>query len=207
MRNISSWTRSSRRSFVAGGALLATPYFFIRAARAADPKRLSAYNYDGVVGKFYADYWIKPFEEKFDVKIDTVPVNASLVPLDKLMAQIEAGRPEADYVPLQPTQMIVANRNNALLKIGADQLPAGRDCDPEYLSDYGPKTVPYAYGLAYDTKKVEKPPTSWKDMWSPAMKKQVSINDAAFEQALQMVNLTFKGATSASGRRDVPPPG
>jgi spermidine/putrescine-binding protein len=188
--------RTIIRGVAATGLGLAAPWFYIKAPRAADPKRLNAYNYDGVVGKFYADYWIKPFEEKFDVKIDTVQVSASLVPLDKLMAQIAAGRPESDYVPLQPTQMIVAVRNNALMKLGSDKLPAGNDWDSDYLSDYGPKAVPYAYGLAYDKEKVKKPPTSWKEMWSPEMKKQVSINDAAFEQALQMVNLTFKGNTT-----------
>ena len=188
--------RTIIRGVAATGLGLAAPWFYIKAPRAADPKRLNAYNYDGVVGKFYADYWIKPFEEKFDVKVDTVQVSASLVPLDKLMAQIAAGRPESDYVPLQPTQMIIAVRNNALMKLGSDKLPAGRDWDSDYLSDYGPKAVPYAYGLAYDKEKVKKPPTSWKEMWSPEMKKQVSINDAAFEQALQMVNLTFTGKTT-----------
>ena len=44
-------------SLVAGGAL-ATPYFFMRSAK-ADSKQLNIYNWDGNLGDFYVEHWKK----------------------------------------------------------------------------------------------------------------------------------------------------
>jgi putative spermidine/putrescine transport system substrate-binding protein len=99
------------------GSALAVPDFFVRRAAAADPKRLVIYNFDGVLGQFYDQYWIKPFEQANDVKIESITMVGSAPPLDKLAAQINAGRPEVDMAPLQPPQLVFAERNNLLTKI------------------------------------------------------------------------------------------
>jgi putative spermidine/putrescine transport system substrate-binding protein len=191
IQNPSKFPRRTMLLGASSAGVFATPYFFTRRAM-ADPKRIVVYNYDGVVGKFYEDYWINPFRQKFDVKVDTILAPGSVVPFDKLTAQIQAGHPEADVAALQPNDQVVAERNNLVMEIG-DHLPEAVNYYPEYMTKYGPKLVPFAYGLAYNTKMVKAPPTRWRDMWDPAYKGLVGLNDALFEQALQMVNLTFNG--------------
>src|SRR5262249_12204804 len=51
----------------------------------------------------------------------------------------------------------------------------------------------WSYGIAYNTERVAAAPTQWKDLWNPAFKRRVALNEALFEQALQMVNLAWKG--------------
>jgi putative spermidine/putrescine transport system substrate-binding protein len=178
----------SRRAVL--GAGLAAPLFFSRSAK-ADPKRLVIYNFDGELGKFYTENWFRPFEQANDVKIAEITMVGSAPPLDKLTAQINAGRPEADVVPLQPPQLVLAARNTLLLKLDKGALPEAENFHPAYMTDYGPKLGLWSYGLAYNTQKIKTPPTSWRDMWDPRFKGMVGLNDALFEQALQMVNIAF----------------
>src|ERR1700690_2111150 len=111
MRNESPAGPSRRRRLGTAGAAAvppAAPYFSLRSAAAQDPKGIVVYNFDGVVGQFYADNWIKPFQEKFDVKVDTILIAGSEAPLDKLIAQVKAGRPESDVIYLQPPALVIA---------------------------------------------------------------------------------------------------
>jgi spermidine/putrescine-binding protein len=185
--------RAALGGFIGGvaGATLATPMFFTRRA-AADPKRLVIYNFDGVLGQFYDEFWIKPFAQANDVKIDTITMVGSAPPMDKLAAQINAGRPEADMAPLQPPQLVFAERNNLLTRIRRDAIPEAANFYDEYITDYGPKLVLWCYGLAYNKQKIGAgAPTRWRDMWDAKYKGQVGLNDALSEQAMQMANLAF----------------
>jgi len=182
-------------TFGAAGFAAAAPTVFSRAAR-ADPKRLVVYNFDGVLGKFYEDNWIRPFAQSLDVKVDTITMVGSAPPLDKLKAQIDAGRPGVDVAPLQLPQFVLAERNNMMTRIGKTAMPEHVNFYPEYVTDFGPSLVLWSYGLAYNTEKIKTPPTKWRDLWSPEYKGKVALNDALIEQALQMVNLTFTGKLS-----------
>ena len=186
--------RFPRRVILGGLAAnaIAAPYFFTRPAR-ADPKRLVIYNFDGVLGQFYDQYWIKPFEQANDVKIDTITMVGSAPPLDKLAAQIGAGRPEADVAPLQPPQFVFAQRNNLMTRLERGALSEAANYYEEYITDFGPKLVLWCYGLAYNTSKIKVAPTKWRDLWDPRFKGQAALNDALAEQAMQMVNLAFTG--------------
>ena len=184
--------RPSRRRLLQATGALAAPYFFTKSAAAQDPKRIVVYNFDGVVGQFYTDNWIKPFQEKFDVRVDTILIAGSEAPLDKLIAQVKAGRPESDVIYLQPPALVIAERNDMFIPLDG-KLPEAAKYPADYMTKWGPKLTPYCYGLAYNTAKMKMPPTRWRDMWDPAYRKQVAVNDAVFEQTLQMVNLTFTG--------------
>ncbi|MGE3926065.1 MAG: ABC transporter substrate-binding protein [Lautropia sp.] len=182
----------SRRTVLGAGlaAGLSAPAFYMRSAR-ADPKRLVIYKFDGELGKFYTENWIRPFSQANDVKVDEITMVGSAPPLDKLAAQINAGRPEADVVPLQPPQLVFAERNKLLLKLDRAALTEAENFYPEYITEYGPKLGLWSYGLAFNTQKITTRPTSWRDMWDPKFKGMVGLNDALFEQALQMVNIAF----------------
>jgi len=100
---MSKLVRISRRRFVpAAATAIAAPYFFVKASAQTDPKRLVIYTWDGALGRFYDENWIKPFMQQYDVKIETIPMVGASVQLDRVRAQIGAGRPESDLLPLHP---------------------------------------------------------------------------------------------------------
>ena len=67
-KNKNKLSTISRREIikVAGAAtatVLATPYFFVKAHAASDPKHMRMYNFDGNLGDFYTKHWYGPFME------------------------------------------------------------------------------------------------------------------------------------------------
>jgi len=134
-RNISR-RKVLQTSLVAGSAL-ATPYFFMRSAK-ADPKQLNIYNWDGNLGDFYVEHWHKPFEEAFDVKLNVIKLAGSRAPLEKVQAQINAKRPESDFLPLHPDQYIYAQRNNLLMEVGPDMVPEMNNLYSSFVTPHGP---------------------------------------------------------------------
>jgi putative spermidine/putrescine transport system substrate-binding protein len=192
--------RISRRSLavgIAGG--LATPSFFVKAHAQTDPKRLVIYTWDGQLGRFYEENWIKPFMQEFDVRVDTIPMVGASVQLDRVRAQINAGRPESDLLPLHPHQAIFAERNNMMFNVDWSQIPEHRNYDPAYITPRGPRLVIWCYGLCYNTQRVQPAPTSWRDLWDPRFRGRAAINEALLEQAVQMVNLAWNGRTTPIG--------
>ncbi|HYB55672.1 MAG TPA: ABC transporter substrate-binding protein [Alphaproteobacteria bacterium] len=166
---------------------------FIKRAGAAEDKRLVVYNFDGVLGQAVKDLWIAPFAKKNGVTIDTITMTGSSPPMAKIKAEIDAGRPDADVIPMQLTDHVFATRNNMLQTIDRGGMPEYANLYPQFITDNGPGLIIWCYGLAYNTEKIKTPPTSWRDLWNPAYKSKVALNEALFEQALQMVNLTFTG--------------
>jgi putative spermidine/putrescine transport system substrate-binding protein len=189
-----------RRKFAAGAAAGTTfPYFFVKAHAQTDPKRLVIYTWDGALGRFYDEHWIGPFMKQFDVKVETIPMVGASVQLDRVRAQIGAGRPESDLLPLHPHQRIFAERNNMMLKIERSALPEAVNYDPDFITDNGPRLVIWCYGLCYNTEKISQAPTKWRDLWDPRFKGKAAINEALLEQTVQMVNLAFNGRTTPIG--------
>jgi|TARA_B100000959_G_scaffold92404_1_gene98155 putative spermidine/putrescine transport system substrate-binding protein len=185
----------TRRKFIQSAATTAGvagfPYFFVKAHAASDPKVFSAYIYDGNLGEFYDKHWYKPFAEKFDIKIQYIQLKGSRLPMEKVQAQIAAGQPEADVVPMHGDQFIFAKRNNLLEEVG--DLPGYADVYDKFVTPYGPGLVLWCYILAYNTEKVVPAPTSWKVLWDPKYSGRIAINEGLKNQVLEMVNITHKG--------------
>ena len=80
-------------------------------------------NFDGSLGEFYTKHWYKPFQEKFDVKMNFIKLKGSRVPLEKVQAQINAGKPETDVMPMHQDQVIFAQRNNLAMEVDASAIP------------------------------------------------------------------------------------
>jgi putative spermidine/putrescine transport system substrate-binding protein len=194
-----SFTSGRRRLTQAAAAAVTMPYFFVKAHAQTDPKRLVIYTWDGALGRFYDEQWIGPFMKEFDVKVDTIPLVGSSVQLDRVRAQINAGRPESDFLPLHPHQAIFAQRNNMMLKVDWSAMPESKNYDPAFVTENGPRLVIWCYGLCYNTKLVAQPPTKWRDLWDPRFKGRAAINEALLEQTVQMVNLTWNGRTTPIG--------
>ncbi|MCY4463865.1 MAG: extracellular solute-binding protein [Albidovulum sp.] len=185
--------RNALKTATAAAGAMATPYFFVKAHAASDPKVLRLYNFDGTLGDFYTEHWYNPFQEKFDLKLEFIRLKGSRVPLEKVQAQIGAGQPETDLFPLHPDQLIFAKRNNLAMEIPRSAIPEYDNVYDEFITDYGPCLVLWSYGLAYNTEAVSPAPTSWKALWDPAYAGRVALNEALKDQTLQMVNLAFKG--------------
>lgn len=189
-------TSVSRRTVLKGaaaaGAVTAMPYFFMRSAK-ADSKVVRLYNWDGNLGDFYTENWIKPFEELHDVKVQVIRMTGSRAPMEKIMAQVNAGQPETDFVPLHGDQYVFAKRNDLLEPVTAADIPELSNLYSEFVTPHGPQLVLWCYGLAYNTEKVAPAPTSWKVLWDEQYKGRVAINEALKDQTLQMVNLAWKG--------------
>lgn len=161
--------------------------------RAFANETLVVYNFDGVIGKFVKENWIDPFAKAEGVRIDVLTMQGSSPPMAKIKAQVEAGRPDADVIPMQLTDYAFAVRNNMLMPIGRDEIPEYANLFPEFVTDHGPGLILWCYGLAYNTKHITERPKRWKEMWDPAYKGKVALNEALFEQAVQMANLVAKG--------------
>ena len=189
----------NRREIIKGAGataatFLATPYFFVKANAASDPKHMRMYNFDGNLGDFYTEHWYGPFMEKFDVKMDFIRLKGSRAPLEKVQAQINAGQPETDVLPLHPDQVIFAKRNDLMRNVTRSEIPESKNFYDQFFTEYGPNLVLWCYGLAYNTEKVKPAPTSWKILWDKQYAGKVALNEGLKDQTLQMVNLAFKGS-------------
>ena len=193
--NVSVKQEISRRKFIKTAAATAgvagMPFFFVKAHAESDPKVLRMYQYDGNLGEFYDTHWYKPFAEKFDLKLQYIRLKGSRAPLEKLQAQIGAGQPESDMVPMHGDQYIFARRNDLIQEV--KDLPNYSDVYEKFVTDYGPRLVLWCYILAYNTEKVVPAPTSWKALWDSQYAGRVAINEGLKNQVLEMVNITYKG--------------
>tara|TARA_A100001011_G_scaffold338575_1_gene369485 strand:- start:762 stop:1892 length:1131 start_codon:yes stop_codon:yes gene_type:complete len=198
-KNKNKFSIINRREIIKGAgaataAVLATPHFFVKAHAASDPKHMRMYNFDGNLGDFYTKHWYGPFIEKFDVKMDFIRLKGSRAPLEKVQAQINAGQPETDVLPLHPDQVIFAKRNDLMRTVTRSEIPESKNFYDQFFTDYGPNLVLWCYGLAYNTEKVKPAPTSWKILWDKQYAGKVALNEGLKDQTLQMVNLAFKGS-------------
>jgi putative spermidine/putrescine transport system substrate-binding protein len=160
----------------------------------ADEKTLVVNNFDGILGTFIKGAWIDPFAADNNIRIETLTIQGSSPPMAKIKMQVDAGRPpDADVIFMQMTDYVFATRNNLLMPIGRDEIPEYANLYPEFITDHGPGLHPWCYGIAYNTKRIQTPPKRWKDLWNPIYKGKVALNEALFEQAVQMVNLATKG--------------
>jgi putative spermidine/putrescine transport system substrate-binding protein len=189
-------TRVARRSFLrltASALAAGVAPAVISAAARAQSKTFVIYSFDGVLGKTFKDLIIPPFEKQHGVKIETITMPGSVPPMQKVKAMVDAGRPEADVIPMQLTDYVYAKRNNLVMPIGRDEIPEYKNLHPQFITDHGPGLLLWSYGIAYNTKHIKQEPTSWKELWNPAYKGKVAVNEPNFDHTLQMVNLTFTG--------------
>ena len=112
----------------------------------------------------------------------------------KVQAQINAGQPETDVLPLHPDQVIFAKRNDLMRNVTRSELPESKNFYAQFFTEDGPNLVLWCYGLAYNTEKVKPAPTSWKILWDKQYAGKVALNEGLKDQTLQMVNLAFKGS-------------
>jgi len=164
---MSDTMKMSRRSVlntlgVAAAGALAAPAVITRSLAAGET--LVVYNFDGLLGKVIKEHWIDPFSQKNGVKVEVLTMQGSSPPMAKIKAQIDAGRPDADVIPMQMTDYVFGVRNKLFQPIDAKDMPEYANLYQDYITPHGPKLVLWSYGLAYNTDKIKTPPTAWADL-------------------------------------------
>lgn len=125
---------------------------------------------------------IADFEKKYNVKVN-YDVYASN---EELLAKIQAGGAQYDLV--QPSDYMVATmiKLNLLEKLDKTKIPNLKNIVSSFQTpafDPGSQySIVYTWGItgiAYNTKYVKEPPTSWQDLWNPQYKNRlVLLNDS-----------------------------
>ena len=83
--------------------------------------------------------------------MDFIRLKGSRAPLEKVQAQINAGQPETDVLPLHPDQVIFAKRNDLMRNVTRSEIPESKNFYDQFFTEYGPNLVLWCYGLAYNT--------------------------------------------------------
>lgn len=135
---------------------------------------------------------VPPFEKKHDAKVEiTTALGAAT------LTQLKAGKDKSPYdvAYADPVPMEQAIAANLLTKLDEEKLSNLKDIYPLAVDPKGYYLAELvaATGIAYNTEKVETPPTSWNDLFDPKYKGKVVISDisgtAGYQFLLELAKL------------------
>lgn len=157
-------------------------------------------------GEYIDESVIDEFEEETGIHVtyDLFETNEEMYPV------VEAGGVNYDVVCPSDYMIQKMAENGLLSELNYDNIPNVKNIDSQYLEkaegfDPGNKyAVPYTWGtvgILYNTKRVEelgaKPPTKWADLWDPAYKGEILMQDSvrdAFMVALKSLGYSMNSS-------------
>jgi putative spermidine/putrescine transport system substrate-binding protein len=160
----------SRRTLLAGGALLATTTL--------SPRRA------GAAGRVVAPVYPGPWEEAYRAVVvpavkKNADVDAVLTPLLALdqVAKVKASRsaPPLDIFLLDPGPAVVAIEDGLVEKFDPSRLKNVVNLPKAFFDEWGVAVAAQIVGIAYNPKKVERP-KGWKDLFDPKYYGKVGIS-------------------------------
>jgi len=160
----------TRRTLLAGGAVLATTTLLPRPARAA--------------GRIVAPVYPGPWEEAYRAVVlpavkKTQDVDTVLTPLLALdqVAKVKASRsaPPFDVFLLDPGPVVVAAEDGLIDKFDPSRCKNIANLQKSFYDDSGVAVAAQIVGIAYNPKKVERP-KGWKDLFDPKYYGKVGIS-------------------------------
>jgi|RhiMetdeSRZDD1v2_1073273.scaffolds.fasta_scaffold02651_19 putative spermidine/putrescine transport system substrate-binding protein len=160
----------TRRTLLAGGAVLATTTLLPRPARAA--------------GRIIAPVYPGPWEEAYRAVVlpavkKTQDVDTVLTPLLALdqVAKVKASRstPPFDVFLLDPGPVVVAAEDGLIDKFDPSRCKNIGNLQKSFYDDSGVAVAAQIVGIAYNPKKVERP-KGWKDLFDPKYYGKVGIS-------------------------------
>lgn len=134
--------------------------------------------YGGVWAESITKAFLKPFEEKFGVKIQAEE-GISAVTLAKLRQQ--KGSPALDVVWMDRVLSDTAAVEGLVDRIDPAKIPNLKEVVAQAaIKDkkgdiYAFTTGYWAIGLAYNTKDIKNPPSSWLDLWRPEYRGKIAM--------------------------------
>lgn len=148
-------------------------------------------------GEYIDPDLIEEFEQETGIKV-TYDVFETL---EEMYPVIEAGGVNYDAVCPSDYMIQKMKENDLLAELNFDNIPNVKNIDPQYMEmskQFDPEnkySVPYTWGtvgILYNTKLIEEKglpvPTKWSDLWNPAYKGEILMQDSvrdAFMVALK----------------------
>lgn len=142
---------------------------------AAPAPELVMSSYGGQLDEPFRWFLADPFERSTGARVTLVP-SLSLEVLAKIKAS--PGNPPFDVIVLDEGPHLQAVADGLVQRLSQRAVPNLGQVYPEYRKVTAGFGVPQAYsvvGLAYNTRKVKTPPTSWRDLFKPEFKGQVGV--------------------------------
>jgi putative spermidine/putrescine transport system substrate-binding protein len=167
-----------RRDFLAatGAVVAASPLARIAPARAqAKPEQLVVMTWGGLWGDSLRDGVDAVFEKATGVKIVQDRGSSPVERITKV--KVNAADQIYDIIQLTDGVVPLAVKQGAYEKIDASSPRLGnlKDVYPQFVKDYWVAQIFSPLGLAYNTKAVKNPPTSYADLWRPEFKGRIVL--------------------------------
>jgi putative spermidine/putrescine transport system substrate-binding protein len=134
------------------------------------------------INSWGGDYWdhfhallVQTFETRYNAKVIETP---SLTSATVAKVQAEAAHPTLDVVLVAEHGAAVLKNSNLLQPLDASAIPNLNNLVQGAVPDGAPYVNFEYFGdvIAYNTNKVQTPPTSWEDLWNPAYAGHVIIS-------------------------------
>lgn len=181
----------SRRGFLKAAILAPLiPSLLAACRRSEDEKIVNFFNWSNYIGKDTLPEFTKRtgVAVRYDLFADE----------DEMFTKLRAGARGYDLIVVGDYHIPRFRALNLIEPIPAGELKNRTNLGPRFRSPvYDPEetTVPYLWGttgIAYNKKKIKKPPTSWRDLWDPQYKDRVSMLDNVrdcISVAMQLLNI------------------
>ncbi|HXF81875.1 MAG TPA: extracellular solute-binding protein, partial [bacterium] len=144
-----------------------------------------------------------PFERRTGARVTLVP-SLSLEVIAKIKASLAS--PPFDVIVLDEGPHLQAVTDGIVQRIDERMVPNLAQVYPAYRRMTHGFGVPQAYsvvGLAYDTRKVRTPPTSWRDLFKPEFKGQVGVVN--LNSSLGVAFLVMLARLNGGGEANIEP--
>lgn len=155
--------------------LLAIMAFGLPALSAASAPEIVMSSYGGQLDEPFRWFLADPFERRTGARVTLVP-SLSLEAIAKIKASPDS--PPFDVIVLDEGPHLQATADRVVQRVDERIVPNLAQVYPAYQRVTQGFGVPQAYsvvGLAYNTKKVKIPPTSWRDLFKAEFKGQVGV--------------------------------
>lgn len=168
-----------RRTFLtlaAGAAAGASfPGTFTKAFAATKPDHLTLMTWGGHWGDAIQKSVCAPFTKKTGVRVIEDRGSSPVQRITKL--KVDLNNQQYDLVQLHDGLFPLAASEGVLEPIdkSSPRLSNLKDVYPQFVHPYWVAQIYSAIGIAYNSKKVKTPPTSFADMWNPAYKGRIVL--------------------------------
>jgi len=127
-----------------------------------------------------------PFMEETGAKV-VVDYGNTSAGVARLVAQ--KSDPQLDVVMFDEVAIFTLEKEDILTKLNLDKIPNAKQIDPQFIVKDGVGIGFYtsSIGLNYNTDYYKTPPTSWTEMWNPALKGQVGVGPSSTSTLYVMV--------------------
>lgn len=160
-------------------------------------------SYGGQLDEPFRWFLADPFERRTGARVTLVP-SLSLEVIAKIKASLAS--PPFDVIVLDEGPHLQAVTDGIVQRIDERMVPNLAQVYPAYRRMTHGFGVPQAYsvvGLAYDTRKVRTPPTSWRDLFKPEFKGQVGVVN--LNSSLGVAFLVMLARLNGGGEANIEP--